>query len=162
VLVRADRAERGFDVVRDPDDGRPTRREYVINGSKMFISNAGHAAWIVVFASTTRARVIAGCPRSSSRPTPRASPSKAPGQDGPAATDTSALAFQDVKVPPRTGSARRATASRSRCGRSTTRGPGRRSGAVGVARAAYELSVEYSRERVQFGQPIAMNQGVTS
>ena len=26
--------------------------------------------------------------------------------------------------------------------------------------AAYELSVEYSRERVQFGQPIAMNQGV--
>src|SRR6476659_6600727 len=28
--------------------------EYVINGSKMFISNAGHAAWIVVFASTDR------------------------------------------------------------------------------------------------------------
>ena len=38
--------------------------------------------------------------------------------------------------------------------------PGTAIGAVGVARAAYELAVDYSRERVQFGQPIAMNQGV--
>src|SRR5881227_2356590 len=30
--------------------------EYVINGSKMFITNAGHAAWLVVFASTDRSR----------------------------------------------------------------------------------------------------------
>src|SRR6476660_10455108 len=30
--------------------------EYVLNGSKMFISNAGHAAWIVVFASTDRSQ----------------------------------------------------------------------------------------------------------
>src|SRR5919197_88610 len=30
--------------------------EYVINGSKMFITNAGHAAWLVVFASTDQGR----------------------------------------------------------------------------------------------------------
>src|SRR5918994_995281 len=30
--------------------------EYVINGSKMFITNAGHAAWIVVFASTDKSQ----------------------------------------------------------------------------------------------------------
>ena len=29
--------------------------EYVLNGSKMFITNAGHAAWSVVFASTYHA-----------------------------------------------------------------------------------------------------------
>src|SRR3954453_1307039 len=28
--------------------------EYVINGSKMFITNAGHAAWLTVFASTDK------------------------------------------------------------------------------------------------------------
>src|SRR5687767_3149238 len=28
--------------------------DYVINGSKMFITNAGHASWIVVFASTDK------------------------------------------------------------------------------------------------------------
>ena len=38
--------------------------------------------------------------------------------------------------------------------------PGTAAGAVGVARAAFEHAVEYARERVQFGQPIAMNQGV--
>src|SRR5215468_2422983 len=30
--------------------------DYVLNGSKMFITNAGHAAWTVVFASTDRSR----------------------------------------------------------------------------------------------------------
>src|SRR5438067_6886859 len=36
-------------AVRDGDD-------YVINGSKMFISNAGHAAWMVIFASTDKSK----------------------------------------------------------------------------------------------------------
>src|SRR5215217_1519339 len=30
--------------------------EYVINGSKMFITNAGHADWLVVFASTDKSK----------------------------------------------------------------------------------------------------------
>src|SRR5207247_4253239 len=38
--------------------------------------------------------------------------------------------------------------------------PGTAIGAVGVARAAFEYACDYSKERVQFGQPIAMNQGV--
>jgi len=32
--------------------------------------------------------------------------------------------------------------------------------AVGIARAAYEYAVQYAKDRVQFGRPIAMNQGV--
>ena len=38
--------------------------------------------------------------------------------------------------------------------------PGTAIGAVGVAQAAYELAVDYAKERVQFGSPIAMNQGI--
>src|SRR5439155_1097860 len=38
--------------------------------------------------------------------------------------------------------------------------PGTAIGAVGVAQAAYELSVEYAKERVTFDVPIAMHQGV--
>src|SRR5207244_11959153 len=30
--------------------------EYVLNGSKMFITNAGYAAWFTVFASTDRSK----------------------------------------------------------------------------------------------------------
>ena len=39
--------------------------------------------------------------------------------------------------------------------------PGTAIGAVGVAQAAYELSVDYAKGRVQFGMPIAMNQGIS-
>src|SRR6185437_5799539 len=38
--------------------------------------------------------------------------------------------------------------------------PGTAAGAVGVARAAFEHAIEYSKSRIQFGQPIAVNQGV--
>ena len=38
--------------------------------------------------------------------------------------------------------------------------PGTAAGAVGVARSAFEHAVEYAKTRVQFGQPIAINQGV--
>src|SRR5690606_32088099 len=38
--------------------------------------------------------------------------------------------------------------------------PGVASMAVGIARAAMELAVDYSKERVQFGVPIAMHQAI--
>src|SRR4051794_26777512 len=46
---------------------------YVVNGSKMFITNAGHASWVIVFASTDKWRATAGSRPSSSRPRSRAS-----------------------------------------------------------------------------------------
>src|SRR5262249_57521402 len=39
-------------------------------------------------------------------------------------------------------------------------GAGTGIGGVGVGRAAFEYASEYSKERIQFGMPIAMNQGV--
>jgi acyl-CoA dehydrogenase len=141
-------------AVRDGDD-------YVINGSKMFISNAGHAAWMVVFASTDKSKGQKGL-------SAFVVPADADGftvekhldKMGQRATDTSAVAFQDVKVPAayRLGEEGEGFKIAMRTLDHTR--PGTAIGAVGVARAAYEYSVDYSRERVQFGQPIAMNQGV--
>ena len=34
--------------------------------------------------------------------------------------------------------------------------------AIGVARAAYEYSLEYAKERYAFGRPIIQNQGIAS
>src|SRR5881398_3265218 len=80
-------------AVRDGDD-------YVLNGSKMFISNAGHAAWMVIFASTDRSRGHRGL-------SAFVVPMDAEGviverhldKMGQRATDTSAIAFQEVHVP---------------------------------------------------------------
>src|SRR3954469_13874738 len=73
---------------------------YLVNGSKMFISNAGHATWIVVFASTDKSKGQKGL-------SAFVVPADADGvtvekhldKMGQRATDTSALAFHDVEVP---------------------------------------------------------------
>jgi acyl-CoA dehydrogenase len=136
--------------------------EYVVNGSKMFITNAGHASWIVCFASTDRAKGRQGL-------TALVIPMDAEGvtiekkldKMGQRATDTSAVAFQDVVVP--VANRLGADGEGFKIAMQTldfTR-PGTAVGAVGVAQAAFELAVDYAKERVQFGMPIAMNQGVS-
>ena len=89
----------GSDVARIKTSAERRGDEYVLNGSKTFITNAGRAAWTVVFAKTDPTKGHRGLsafivPTSSSRP--------------------------------RTGSVRKATASRSPCRRSTRRGRAQR------------------------------------
>ena len=135
--------------------------DYVINGSKMFITNAGHASWLVVFASTDKSKGHRGL-------TAFVVPTDAEGvvvekhldKMGQRATDTSAIAFQDVVVPATNRLGDEGQGFKIAMMTLDGTRPGTAAGAVGVAQAAYEYSVEYAKERVQFGQPIAMNQGV--
>jgi acyl-CoA dehydrogenase len=135
--------------------------EYLINGSKMFITNAGQATWFSVFASTDRSAGHRGL-------TAFVVPADAEGvtiekhldKMGQRATDTSAIAFQDVKVPAGNRLGEEGEGFKIAMRTLDHTRPGTAAGAVGVARAAFEYAVEYARERVQFGQPIAMNQGV--
>jgi acyl-CoA dehydrogenase len=135
--------------------------DYVLNGSKMFITNAGQADWFTVFASTDPSAGHRGL-------TAFVVPRKGDGvtiekhldKMGQRATDTSALAFQDVKVPAVNRLGEEGEGFKIAMQTLDNTRPGTAAGAVGVARAAFEHAVEYSKERVQFGQPIAMNQGV--
>src|SRR6185312_817105 len=79
---------------------------------------------------------------------------------GQRATDTSAVAFQDVVVPVTNRLGGEGDGFKIAMQTLDFTRPGTAIGAVGVAQAAYELAVEYAKERVQFGMPIAMNQGV--
>jgi acyl-CoA dehydrogenase len=135
--------------------------DYVLNGSKMFITNAGQASWFVVFASTAKDAGRRGLtafivPRDAGGVTIEKHLDKM----GQRATDTSAIAFQDVKVPEANRLGEEGQGFKIAMQTLDQTRPGTAAGAVGVARAAFDYSVEYSRERVQFGQPIAMNQGV--
>ena len=135
--------------------------EYVLNGSKMFITNAGHAAWLVVFASTDRSKGHRGL-------SAFVVPADLDGvvverhldKMGQRATDTSAIAFQDVRVPAANRLGEEGEGFKIAMRTLDFTRPGTAAGAVGVAQAAYEHAVRYAKERVQFGQPIAMNQGV--
>jgi acyl-CoA dehydrogenase len=136
--------------------------EYVINGSKMFITNAGHASWMTVFASTDRDRGHRGL---SAFVVPMRTAGVAIEKHldkmGQRSTDTSAVAFQDVVVPAANRLGGEGDGFKVAMQTLDFTRPGTAIGAVGVAQAAYELSIDYAKERVQFGQPIAMNQGVS-
>ena len=90
----------GSDVARIKTTAERRGDEYVLNGSKMFITNAGHAAWTVVFAKTDPTQGHRGL-------SAFIVPMDAPGvtiekhldKMGQRATDTSAFALQDVVVP---------------------------------------------------------------
>jgi acyl-CoA dehydrogenase len=135
--------------------------EYVINGSKMFITNAGQADWLVVFASTDKSKGHRGL-------TAFVVPTDLDGvtvekhldKMGQRATDTSALAFQEVRVPVDYRLGEEGEGFKIAMKTLDFTRPGTAAGAVGVAQAAFEYAVEYAKTRVQFGQPIAMNQGV--
>src|SRR5256884_1783785 len=135
--------------------------EYVINGSKMFITNAGHASRMVVFASTDKSKGHKGL-------SAFVVPADADGvvvekhldKMGQRSTDTSALAFQDVRVPVADRLGEEGEGFKIAMRTLDFTRPGTAIGAVGAARAAFEYAAQYSKERVQFGMPIAMNQGV--
>jgi len=136
--------------------------EYVINGSKMFITNAGPASWIVCFASTDRSQGHKGLSAFVvPMDTPGVTIEKHLDKMGQRATDTSAVAFQDAVVPAANRLGEEGDGFKIAMQTLDFTRPGTAVGAVGVAQAAYELALDYAKERVQFGMPIAMNQGVS-
>jgi acyl-CoA dehydrogenase len=151
----------GSDVARIKTTAERRGDEYVINGSKMFITNAGHASWTVVFASTDRSKGHRGL-------TAFVVPMDADGvtiekhldKMGQRATDTSAFALNDVVVPAANRLGEEGEGFKIAMRTLDFTRPGTAAGAVGVAQAAYELAVDYAKERVTFDVPIAMHQGV--
>jgi acyl-CoA dehydrogenase len=135
--------------------------EYVINGSKTFITNAGYAAWTVVFAKTDPK---AGSKGMSAFIVPMDAPGVTIEQHldkmGQRATDTSAFALQDVRVPVENRLGEEGDGFKIAMATLDFTRPGTAVGAVGVAQAAYEHSVAYAKERVTFDVPIAFHQGV--
>jgi acyl-CoA dehydrogenase len=80
---------------------------------------------------------------------------------GQRATDTSAFALADVEVPVANRLGREGDGFKIAMQTLDRTRPGTAAGAVGVAQAAYEYSVDYSKERITFDVPIAMHQGVS-
>jgi alkylation response protein AidB-like acyl-CoA dehydrogenase len=134
---------------------------YVINGSKMFITNGNIADYCLVAAYTDRARRGDGISMFIvDTDTPGFSVSRKLKKLGHHTSETAALAFEDMRVP--------ATALLGGVEGGFTQVTGTLEGgrithaarSVGVSQAALEAALPYARERVQFGQPIARFQAI--
>lgn len=136
---------------------------YVLNGQKMWITNAGTASWFFVVAYTDKdARYKGMSGFLVDADTPGISVGKKEDNMGQRASDTRAITFDDVRVPAENllGGQEGVGWMQAMHAFDKSR-PLVASGAVGLARAAYEYARDYSLERKAFGRPIAKNQAVS-
>lgn len=134
---------------------------YILNGSKIFITNGGIAETYVVFALTD--------PESKQRGTsafivekdfPGFSVGKKEKKLGIRSSPTTEIIFEDCKVPRENllgseGEGFKIAMMTLDGGRN-----GIAAQAVGIAQGALDAAVAYAKERVQFGKPIAAQQGI--
>ncbi len=153
-------SEAGSDVSSMRTTAVRKRDKYVINGSKVFISNGGYADWYTVYAKTDK---DAGHRGISAFLVPRddtVTVDKHEDKMGLRASNTAAISFNETEVPAEhlLGDENHGfklammTLDRSR--------PGVAAMATGIARAAFEFASDYSKQRIQFGAPIAMHQAI--
>lgn len=135
--------------------------EYVINGSKIFITNGGIADTYVVFALTD--------PESKQKGTsafivekdfPGFSVGKKEKKLGIRSSPTTEIIFDECRVPKenllgKEGEGFKIAMMTLDGGRN-----GIAAQAVGIAQGALDAAVDYAKERVQFGKPISAQQGI--
>lgn len=151
----------GSDVASMRTTAKQVGDEFVINGTKHFITNGGVASLYSVFATEAPDQGHRGI---SAFMVPAKTPGVAHGKKedkmGQRAADTREVIFEDVHIPARyrLGKGRDGfkiammTLDDSRAGVGAA--------AVGIGRASLEAAVKYAKERTQFGKPIAQLQGI--
>ena len=151
----------GSDVAAMVTTARRDGENYILNGSKRFITNGGIADLYVIFATVDPALGHRGI-------TAFLVPGTAPGISGGKkerklgirCSHTGEVLLDDVRVPVSDRLGEEGSGFRLAMTMLDRSRPMVAAIALGIARAAYEHALAYAKERVQFGQPIANNQAI--
>jgi butyryl-CoA dehydrogenase len=134
---------------------------YLLNGSKIFITNGGEAEINVVFAMTDKTKGVKGISAFIlEKGMPGFTFGKKEHKMGIRSSQTQELIFQDVKVPKENLLGKEGEGFKIAM---TTLDGGRigiATQGVAIAQAALDHAIKYSKERIQFGKPIAANQAI--
>jgi len=153
--------EAGSDPASMQTRAIPGEDGYVLNGTKMWITNGGFADFYLVFATTDRSKKHRGIV---SLIVPADLPGIRRGEPidkmGQRASNTTAVTFKEVLVPKGNLLAGEGEGFRKAMTALDITRPMIAAGAVGLARSAMELAARYARQRVQFEVPIADHQAV--
>jgi butyryl-CoA dehydrogenase len=134
---------------------------YVLNGSKIFITNGGVAGSVVVMAMTDKSKGHRGISAFIvERDTPGFTYGSLEKTMGMIGSDTSELVFEDCHVPKENLLAQEGMGFKIAMKALDGGRIGIAAQALGIAEAAMEESIKYSKEREQFGRPIAKFQAV--
>jgi butyryl-CoA dehydrogenase len=134
---------------------------FVLNGTKQWITNGSVADIYTVFAVTDPARGARGVSAFIvDKGTPGFTFGKKENKMGIRASTTTELVFQDCRIPKENMLGKRGTGFFTAMKTFDMSRPGVGSQALGIAQGALDLSVQYARQRRQFGAPIASFQGL--
>ncbi|WP_060206817.1 acyl-CoA dehydrogenase [Sporosarcina koreensis] len=134
---------------------------YVLNGSKVFITNGGEADVYIVFASTDPSQGTYGITGFIvDKNTPGLIIGKDEEKMGLHGSRTVQLTFEDMKVPAENRLGEEGEGFKIAMANLDVGRIGIAAQALGIGEAALEAAAAYAKERVQFGKPIAANQGV--
>ena len=151
----------GSDAHTMVTNGEKTSGGWVLNGAKNWITNGPHADWIVVFAVTDRTGPkVKHTAFLVERGTAGYTQNAADHKLGIHAAHSCTVFFENCKVPEANVlgpvgdgfKVAMATLDGGRIGIACQ--------AIGIARAAFETSVAYAKERKSFGVPIAQHQAI--
>ena len=134
---------------------------YLLNGTKAWVTNGSHAGVITMFATVDRARAHKGVTAFLVEPTfPGFAVGKLERKLGIRGSPTAALHLSDCEVPIENRLGEEGNGYKIALSVLDGSRPAVGAEAVGIGQAALDAAVAYSRERQQFGQPIASFQGI--
>jgi alkylation response protein AidB-like acyl-CoA dehydrogenase len=133
--------------------------EYVLNGTKQFITNGSESEVLVVFAQTDGdgGGISAFVLEKDESPWQVA---KLEHKLGIRGSPTAQLVFEDVKVPAANRLGEEGAGFKIALAVLDRSRPGIGAQALGIAEGAFDYALNYAKERQQFGQPIANFQGM--
>lgn len=135
--------------------------EYILNGSKTFITSGKVAEYVLVLALTDPAAKARGLSAIIvEKGTPGFTYGKVEDKMGIRASETVELVFQDCRVPKENLLGEENKGLSIALSLIDTARIGVSAQAVGIAQGALDLSIKYAKEREQFGRPIADLQGI--
>jgi butyryl-CoA dehydrogenase len=152
----------GTDVMAATTTAILDGNDYVINGTKTFTSNGPTGGTYLVFAWTDKA---AGRKGMSAFVIPRETPGMKTGEHfkkmGLRSSQTSEMVFKDCRVPKENLLGKEGAGLVMAMAGFDHGRVGIAAQSVGILQAALDESIRYSKERVQFGAPIARQQAIS-
>ncbi|EGD79693.1 medium-chain specific acyl-CoA dehydrogenase [Salpingoeca rosetta] len=152
----------GSDVAGIKTVAEKKGNDYVLNGQKMWITNAGHANWFFVLAKTDPSApaskaftgfIVDGDSAGLTR-------GRKEMNMGQRCSDTRGVTFEDVVVPAANVLGKEGDGFKIAMGAFDRTRPPVAAGAVGLAQRALHEATTYAQERKAFGRPIAQHQAV--
>lgn len=151
----------GSDAAAIATTARKDGKYYIINGSKCFITNASYAEYHTVFANVIDGSGV-------KKPSvfmlesnmPGVSVGKKEKKMGLRCSNTAELFFEDVRVPEENLIGKEGDGLRLAMKTLDMARPSVGAISLGLAQAAFDEAVAYSKTREQFGRPICKNQAI--